>query len=315
MGVAKKIAKLGDAEYRGIVDYNNANVTDSAIEDHIKAVGTAQFQKEYGLEIDGKCGPITQAEIEKVLGGTDVILPKGKGIFIRSFGHTGTPSEMIDTLVNGGWDFVVVQIITQYVRQGAPKLLNLGDQWNDHWNALKSAGIDSWVWGWPVPGQTQGYIDRLRQAKEQHPFIVGHIDDNEVDWYNQQAQAKAFAAQVTAAARSMGMGSGISTFGAPWFHDDFPFEEFAEYYGFVNSQNYDMSNSLGPDYPTQSHDAFRDLGYKHIVPAGPGWDKTPEQLAVLFANTPRPDGGYICWDWYNLDQNPKLWNVWNQLEV
>ena len=268
--------------------------------DHI-AISIAVFQRENNLFVDGMAGPVTrdslesanEAEREPVRPG----LPEGKGMFVRSFSHTGEPNDMIQTMKDNGIQWVCVQRIWQY--EGKESSLINGARMVVYAEAVHAAGFGFWLWGYPVPGK-QGEFSQVILSAAAECLAEGVIIDPEAPYKDTTGEGTKLMLSLMPGCIEQKILLGFSSYGAPWYHTNFPWREFSTAH-FSIPQNYDADNNLGEDYPTRSHEAYRDYGHSVIIPASGAWDKTEEQMTFLLENTPTPQGSIIWWDWYNAD--------------
>ena len=227
-------------------------------------------------------------------------VPEGKGMFIRSLLGTGTVENMKEYIVERGIQWIAVQRIWQYPDNS--KLYNAA-QWELYREAWEETGCDLWIWGWAIPGKTDEYLEVMSTTAADWS-AVGIIIDAEAPWYDEAGEATLLMDKMLAT----GLPIGVTSYGAPWFHAPFPFEEFSRA-SFGAPQIYDSDNSMSDDYPTRSVDTWLGFGYVHVVPASAAYGKTGTQMAELLSRTPTPDDAIMWWDWYNANADPGRWDA------
>jgi hypothetical protein len=238
---------------------------------------------------------------------TNIDVPKGKGMFIRSLTGTGSVDNMKQYIIDNGIDWVCVQRLWQYEDPDDDKLLN-GSTWSDYKRAWDDTGCDLWIWGWPVPSRIDDYVAQMSETATTWGAI-GIIMDCESPWYDHAAEATVLIDKMMA----LGVPIGVTSYGAPWFHNRFPFEEFNKA-DFGVPQIYDSENSMPDDYPERSVTTWIELGYTHVVPASAAY-KTPAQMVSLLERTPTPDDSIMWWDWYNANLANGRWDVIGAYEI
>lgn len=280
--------------------------------DHV-AIAVASFQSDNDLAVDGMAGPVTRDALEKAnepeREPARPGLPEGKGMFVRELAQTGEPSDMIQTMEDNGIQWVCVQRIWQYKDKDS-SLRNGAAVWAgpsrmvEYAEAVHAAGFGFWLWGYPVPGKHDEFAQVILSAAREC-LAQGVMIDPEAPYKNTTGEGTKLMLALMPGCIEQQILLGVTSYGAPWYHADFPWREFSTAH-FAVPQNYDAENNLGTDYPVKSHEAYRDYGYSVIVPASGAWGKTEEQMTELLENTPTPQGSIIWWDWYNANSSG-LW--------
>ena len=273
--------------------------------DHV-AISVAAFQRDAGLAVDGMAGPDTrqaldtanEPDVDPVAPG----LPRGKGMFVRGLDHTGEPSDMIKTMRTNGLQWVCVQRIWQQ-EDGASDLRN-GERMVEYASAVHAAGFGYWLWGYPVPGKQDEFAQVILSSADLCA-AEGIIIDPEKPYKDTEGEGTKLMHALMPGCIDQQILLGFTSYGACWFHLNFPWREFSTAH-FALPQNYDSGNNLGPDYPTKSHAAYAAYGFSVIIPASGAYSKTTAQMTALLENTPTPEGAIIWWDWYNADKD-ELW--------
>ena len=236
---------------------------------------------------------------------TNIDVPKGKGMFVRSLTGTGTVENMKQYIQANGIDWICVQRMWQH--DDHTNYLN-GDSWSDYKEAGEEAGCDLWIWGWPIPEGIDDYVQEMSDTASSWGAI-GIIIDAEGPWYNEGAAATDLIDKMMA----IGLPIGLTSYGAPWYHSTFPFEEFSKA-NFGVPQIYDSENSMPDDYPTRSVQEWNGLGYAHVVPASSAY-KSPAGMEDLLSRTPTPDDSIMWWDWFNANLDQGRWTVIGEYEI
>lgn len=238
-------------------------------------------------------------------------IPQGKGMFQRVWKHMGqTPEVAAQNCVANGITWVAIQRLWQYPTPSDDNWYN-GNGYNGHsraqWmSALVDAGVQPWIWGWPVPGRENDFVSAMIETAEQWG-AVGIIVDAESPWY-QNGNKSVEATRLMEGLMASGLPIGFTSYGAPWNFSGMPWTEFSSA-DFGVPQIYDSSNNQADEYPTRSVDTWKELGFKHVVPASAAYNKTETQMVDLLARTPTPDGAIMWWDWYNANQVSYRWPV------
>lgn len=311
---------LNDQQITDAIRYNQGqieqgNLSDQDIE-YLLALGAAYFQSEKDLVIDGKVGPNTQKALEEERENDPQEVPKGlpsgKGMFIRSLSHTGrSAQEAVGWALDHGLDWVVIQRITQFEDKDST-FLN-GTKLESYSKAFREAGIQVWVWGWPTPSKIDEFVRVMYEAVDTAQ-ATGMVLDPEAPWIGTKGPALDLMSLLLEEAGKRGTLVGMTSYGAPWSFETFPWEEFRSAH-FGMPQVYDSKNNLPEDYPEQSLQAWKDLGYSILLPISAAYNKTPEQMEDLLERTPTPVGALSWWDWFNANQAPERWDVISAFEI
>ena len=222
--------------------------------------------------------------------------PRGKGLFVRSTAHAGTPAALISFCQDLGVSWVMLPVVWQYVTKSDVRYDADVDAYA---SALKKAGIRVWVWGWPEPAKVAAFADLMLETRARIG-ADGIVVNAEKPFYGEPAAASELASRLA------GVSWGLSSYGAPYFHKSFPWAEFASTTSLGMPQIYDTQHTLGADYPQKSVDAWRALGFSQIAPTwGASSAHTPAQMLDIAART-LDQGGIMAaswWDFYHLKQS------------
>lgn len=301
---------LTDEQLRKAIQYNKENAASIELDqsDYALAWGAAQVQKEDGLDVDGKIGPLTRSAIdarleEPVVKGPFRGLPVGRGVFIRAQSHIGTPSEFKQALKANDMNWVVFQRIWQYEGTKKSLLSFRNDTLLPYVDVCTELDVGVWFWGYPQPDKLAEFSDDLAAAAMVYGY--GVIADPEKPFYGKPDKANLLTELLMTEAVRWMYRVGVTSYGAPWYHSNFPFQEFSSAH-FGMPQVYDMDNNMPDDYGERAVSAYLDAGFPSVIPVFPGWNKTTAQLRKLMGNTPTPSGACCSWDWYNLKLNKSL---------
>lgn len=232
----------------------------------------------------------------------DISLPRGKGMFIRSWSHVGSPEKFRTYILDNGIKWVSVLRLWQYEDPESDKYYNQS-KWEQYVPILVDSGCDLWIWGWPHPNRHKDFVSELDE-RAQEWGAVGIMVDVEKPWKNEEEAAILLVNELEATSHTVG----FTSYGAPWNHSSLPFEVFSRL-DFGIPQIYDMDNNMPEDYPSKSVQAWQDLGFKNIIPASAAFGKTKKQMESLLSRTPTPNGGLVWWDWYNANLKNERWEV------
>lgn len=286
--------------------------------EHI-SLAIAYFQSQHNLTVDGKAGPFTVAALERFKdevidaplepapGSDEYIiarLPRGKGMFIRSLLHTGTPEQMIQQMNQAGLDWVCIL----YVWQNADKdttVYNKLDRLSLYSDALHKAGKTVWVWGWPTPGKEPEFVQHMMEAVDVAK-ASGLMVNAEKPYLGQPEAATTLMTALRPECRKRDVLVGLSSYGAAHMVRRLPWAEFAALSDFGSPQMYDPNNDQGTQWPQACWDTWKKHGFKHLIASSGCFNKTEAQMDTLLRNTPTEHGTLLWWDWVNADQD----NLW-----
>lgn len=222
--------------------------------------------------------------------------PRGKGIFVRSTYHVSGPAELIAFCDDLGLSWVILPVVWQYTNKSN---IRYDQQLEDFSSALRKAGIEVWVWGWPEPTKRDEFAELMIDARRR-ASARGIVVNAEETFYGEPQAALELARSLR------GQTWALSSYGAPWFHGPFPFSEFATTTNLGMPQIYDTQHTLGDDYPSKSVAAWRDLGFSSVTPTwGASTYHTADQMRDIASRTLAVGGiqGASWWDLYHLLQS------------
>lgn len=276
-------------------------------------VGVRSFQQREKLEPDGIIGPATLAALEAGLGRSPATqphrCPRGKGMFIRALAHTGTPQRAVAQAKKVGLRWVAIQRCWQYTDRPTQRLN--GASLARYASAFQAAGIDVWLWGFPVPGKHEEFngllLDSAREVRAR-----GVIVDAEKPF--RAARTRSAATKLMSilldAAHADNLAVGFTSYGAPDHHPKFPWKSFAGA-DFGIPQIYEATGQapFSPDYPRRAVERWRALGFRAIVPASAAYHHSLDGMRDLLRRTPVPDEALVWWDWYNCSRATGRWSI------
>ncbi len=273
--------------------------------------GAEALQAEHGLEVDGAAGPKTRAVVDALLALLPPkalpVMPAGKGMFIRDLAKAGTRKQVLERMAQCGLSWVAIQKIWQYTDPpNKPSSLYNTKTLAEYSEDLQAAGREVWIWGYPAPGKHQEFVEVLLAAATQVK-ARGVIVDPEAPYIDQMGAAVTLMTLLVNQANKHGLGVGVTSYGAPWFFPEFPWNAFRSA-SFGMPQIYDADNNMGKTYPKESVDAWKAKGFKNIVPISAAFNKDKAAMAALLAETP-VDGSICWWDWYNCSLEPDRWDA------
>lgn len=283
--------------------------------DLLVEMGAKQFQTEQQLDVDGKVGPQTQerlkllsepvAPVRPSVGSGLGYFPTGKGVYIRTLKHCGTPEQAVATAKEAGLNFVVIGSIWISRRVWAAGAV-VGRRFNKtadlerYSKAFRDAGIEVWVWGYPYPGRERQFVDQMI-ADALTTGAVGLILDPEKPYRKKHAQADMLMQMLRPEIERLGLALGVTSYGSIWYFKNFPWREFAQIPGtFASPQIYDNDNNFPASHSHKSFRMYQEAGFGEIVMSAPGYNKTTEQWIRLVNRYPAGTRGIIVWDWSNL---------------
>jgi hypothetical protein len=219
------------------------------------------------------------------------LLPTGNGLFISRL-HRIPYDSIKDRVERGKLKWVAVLRLWQNVHE-PDKHYNINDDALRKIDYLKELGVTVWPWAYPQPIH-DSFCD-LHKALSDAKCAwssPGVIIDPEEPFNGKPNQADALMDRIA----DLGL-VGVTSYGAPWYHQRFPFMSFSGA-DFSIPQTYDANNKMGHGYPQRSYDAWKQRGHKHIVGAFGTFRKTPEQLWELLKNVWETGvGAAVGWKW------------------
>lgn len=226
------------------------------------------------------------------MGSTAGGVPRGKGVFIRSLAHGGEPAELAAFVRSLGMRWVAVEIL--WSNPGGDHRLH-GERLAEYTQALNAAGVAVWVWLFPSPDGVDQAVARTRNAYAVAPSVQGVIIDPEKPFYA-KAHARA-GAELMRQLAQLGRPIGVTSYGMPSWHSQFPWEAFVKHASFGTPQVY---SNRGPEYATNAISQWRALGFPAVVPAlGASSAHSGAEMAQLAAWVPDVPG-VIWWDLHHL---------------
>jgi hypothetical protein len=218
-------------------------------------------------------------------------LPVGNGLFISRLHKI--PIEDIERLVvQAKLKWVAVLRLWQHKNE-QDRTYNVNDEAQGKIDHLRSCGVTVWPWAYPQssPDGWGKLRDSLCLAADNWRS-PGVIIDPELPFIGCPSQAAGLMERLEDL-RPIG----VTSYGAPWFHQRFPFMAFSGA-DFSIPQTYDAKNNMGPGYPQRSYDEWRAKGHKHIIGGFGTFRKTTAQLEELLKNIWDTGVPGICgWKW------------------
>lgn len=228
--------------------------------------------------------------------------PRGKGVFVRSLvADTPTPASMVDVARDLGLGWVALageepsgQVSTIYP-----------DRLPAYADALHRAGVQVWLWGWPVStssADVDAFVQQLgglaRQLDAEGVIVNAERPFYDFDGSPEPAAIEA-ARRIVDGLHAYGVPVGLTSYGSgPVWHPGFAWAGF-EGVDFGMPQIYDTLHRLPRDYPSDAIAAWQRAGFDVNVPLlGASFNHTPEQMRDILARTPVPNGAV---GWWTLD--------------
>lgn len=254
--------------------------------------------------------------------------PTGVGLYIRTLSTRthGTPDQAAKKAADNGISFVAILACWQdkLGHREPHSTVTLAR----YAHAFKRAGVDVWLWGFPKAGSEEQFVESFqRLTRACDGYISGWLFDPEVFYKWRQRGAggdhggtmrtgrkeySIFARPLNAPepvirerakllmsstldAMDESLGLGVTSYGATWFHDNFPWSEFGGH-GWGSPQLY----SAPKDMIDRGIQSYRDYGWDTIIPSVPTFgDKSGRLLDDHLHDF--IDGndihGIIAWSW------------------
>lgn len=233
--------------------------------------------------------------------------PRGKGVYVRSVAHADSPQHMVDLCRAMGLKWAA--LLYAWQKPDRKTIFYYLDRLPSYADALKSAGIDVWLWAWPEPGQglelARVYYSLARRCHSQ-----GLILNPEKPFYG---KSNALARQVMRDCRLTGAKIGVTTYGGgPVNHPGFPWQGFSSA-DFGAPQFYDTSHKYDETHVARWIRSWIDGGFRTLAPIwGASSAHTPEQMRIEAAQTLAaartvgiPIRAASWWDFYHLEKSEK----------
>ncbi len=223
--------------------------------------------------------------------------PTGVGIFTRPLRRSsyGTPAELARRARDHRLSFVPLLGVWQ--DDDADRLPNERTL-EPYADALRIAGIDVWLWGYPHAGREQAFVDAM-VSRARRIGARGVILDPEVSYKGRPRAMERLVAR-TLDALDESLSVGFTTFGQPQLHTTFPWEEAAGL-GWGSPQLYTPS----PSRAVQALTEWQQLGWTSLLPALPtfGARSTPRKLQALVDGVVAHPAvrGLLFWSWNTSD--------------
>lgn len=231
-------------------------------------------------------------------------VPKGKGMFIRSWDHCESPEKLRSRIVEGGLSWVCVLRYCQY--EDGEDLFNGNDEDLDGFiTTLKNENCDLWLWGRPFPGREEEFISQMDNSIS-HLGAFGIILDckDGADWAGHSAK------KLMDLALGTGTTVGVSCDGGVWKNPSLPMEEWARA-DFGIPQIYEAHGTWDPDFPQDAVNAWQQAGFRHVVPATGSF---VPHMDELLQRIPTPEQAIVFWDWYFTTRNSR-WDALAKFSV
>ena len=222
-------------------------------------------------------------------------IPSGLGMWVGAFGRkpTGTPDEVAARVRKVGIRWLAALWVWQDPG-GKTQRWNRGTAVAEYVAAARETGADLWVWGWPRPGRHEAFVEAMLEGAARLE-ATGVILDPERPWLGRADDVRQMMALALERFHAAGLTVGVSSYGAPWNYPSLPWAELATA-DFGVPQAYDLTNRLRPDYPTASAAAYREAGFRVVLPAFATVGKTPAQLRTHLGLMPDAPA-LIGWSW------------------
>lgn len=233
-------------------------------------------------------------------------MPEGRGMWIQSM-HSIDGAKEVERVVNAvGLKFVVIQALWQYKDKESRRYNwpdDLGLDTTPSYGCTKNArkaikkfrelGVEVIPFAYPVPGKHEEVVRVLGAYQEawESPTV---IIDPEAEWKSSVGVHRGQALELSDAMCDAFDSWGMSSYGAPWYHRSFPFEEFSSAtYGLP--QTYTAATFGSEENYNRSHDEWMDYGFNFLVGLyGTYKEKTRTILTAAASLNPFATAG---WKW------------------
>lgn len=231
-------------------------------------------------------------------------IPKGKGMFLRSWDHCESPGKLRSRIVEAGLSWVCVLRYCQY--EDGDDLFNGNDENLDGFlTTLKNENCDLWLWGRPFPGREEEFISQMDNSVS-HWGALGIILDckDGADWVGHSAK------KLMNLALGTGVTVGVSCDAGAWKNPNLPMEDWSVA-DFGVPQIYEAHGTWDAEFPQDAVNAWHQAGFRHVVPATSAFVPHMEDL---LRRTPTPEQAVVFWDWYFTNRDAR-WDTIAKLSV
>jgi hypothetical protein len=233
-------------------------------------------------------------------------LPAGKGMWTGNLAGAGTPAQMAARMRDNGVSWLAVHVLEIGGERRNPRR-TLERYFTALRAELTDPALGFWLWGWPPPGRHEVFVPAIVTAASE-VGAQGVIIDVEAHWKwragnaarerLRREQATALMDRLLPAAHGAGLSVGFTSYGAPWFHRNFPWAQFTRA-DFSLPQIYDAENTADvATFAPRCDREWRDMGFPAIMPISNAYNKTAAQMRLLLAATPVTDGAISWWWWH-----------------
>lgn len=233
-------------------------------------------------------------------------LPAGKGMWTGNLAGAGTPAQMAARMRDNGISWLAVHVLEIGGARRNPRR-TLERYFTALRAELTDPALGFWLWGWPPPGRHEVFVPAIVTAALE-VGAQGVIIDVEAHWKwpagnaarqaERRAQATALMDALLPAAHAAGLSVGFTSYGAPWFHRRFPWEQFTRA-DFSLPQIYDGDNNQDvPAFAPRCDREWRAYGFRGVMPISNAYSKTAAQMRLLLQHTPVTDGAVSWWWWH-----------------
>lgn len=218
-------------------------------------------------------------------------MPTGVGVYVRNISrakHTSA-ATLAERCHKYGLSFVALQACWQDDKTGEHRDSNLG-KLASYGAALRDQGIDVWVWGYPLAGSEDRFVDRMI-AGAREAGAVGLLLDPEVSYVRRPEDARRLVS-LTIDALDESLGLGITSFGMCNWHY-LPWQELQV--GWGSPQVYTVDGQV----LTSALEQWRE-GWHHVVPSIAAFGKHSGRSMIDRVSLFRDCPGVIVWSYQQI---------------
>ena len=262
-----------------------------------KAIGGGRFARFLGpLAVLLGAAAVSRGPKLVELGGGKI--PKGKGVWVHSVKHASSPEVMVEAMKSVGADYAIIATVWQ--KANGEELRYALDEIPAYAEALRKAGIDVWLWGWPDSEKSRmdSFIARVSDVWKKSK-ASGFVLDMEDQWLSKKYDPN--ARYIIKELQKVGP-VGVTTYGGgPANVKSFPWKAVAEESDFGMPQIYTELSKYGVGYPGRAVKRYEEAGFKGVIPvlsASPGRDVN--YMKQYQKHTPLPEGSVSYWHYYHM---------------
>lgn len=252
----------------------------------------------------------------------NLVLPKGKGIFVGSLAYLKlTTTDIVKRVKNSGLSWLAIERIWQ--DPSGTKRCPRDTCWHNPdmknlVNALRTevdGDFGIWIWGYPDPRNVPEFITALIE-KAIEVGAQGIIADPEKPWNTERVKSKAknLMDELLNAAHANCLSVGITSYGKPIWGRNMAWEQFSRA-DFGLPQIYSVNQ--GSTYPSEAISSWKANGFKAIIPVLASDKKhvpSVDDMKAMLSRTHISNCAIAWWSWKNTTSETR-WQIISNAQI